>query len=450
MHIHSRPFAIAAAAYLTAAITSAQTLQDAYNNGNGGIAVSTTTKPINYTGTENIFRVYGQPDKTAGYIVGRLMVGYAVSGSPSSALLNVRSLNYTGMPPSTSWGDFSVDDFFGHGLAIAVDQTTGTTRLWTKGSTASPAGSERLILGSEAQLSTANTMVLKDHRVGIGLAPGSDPAGTLHVRSALAGHNCDLNLESGSGAVWTIASTNAGNFAIWDPAAGITRFSITPAGGVTAQGSLSVTAASGANADLALMSGAGTSWTLASTTSGQLSIWNPSNSSVPLAVNRSNDHVKVMALEFPDATVQTTSAWSLSGNNLINTNAGAVAIGTTTPGSNKLAVEGTIGARAIVVTAATPFPDYVFSDGYALMPLEDLAREVRRHRRLPGLPSAEDVARDGINVGALQTALVAKVEELSLYAIQLERQNRAMEARLTVLERTLSGSREPTAPEDAR
>lgn len=144
--------------------------------------------------------------------------------------------------------------------------------------------------------------------------------------------------------------------------------------------------------------------------------------------------------KFPDGTVQTTaggggsSYWAASGSNIYNTNAGAVAIGTTNPGSFKLAVEGKIGAREVQVTATSPFPDYVFEADYPLLPLDELESHVRTLKHLPGLPTAAEVARDGINVGALQTQLVEKIEELTLYVIDLQKANAALEARIASLE----------------
>src|SRR5512147_2002406 len=96
------------------------------------------------------------------------------------------------------------------------------------------------------------------------------------------------------------------------------------------------------------------------------------------------------------------------------TDAGSVCIGTTNPGSFKLAVEGKIGAREVQVTATNPFPDYVFESGYRLLPLEDLESHVRTQKHLPGVPTAAEVSREGINVGAFQTQLLEKVEELTL------------------------------------
>ncbi len=107
-----------------------------------------------------------------------------------------------------------------------------------------------------------------------------------------------------------------------------------------------------------------------------------------------------------------------TGNNYI---AGALSIGSSTPGSNKLAVEGTIGARKVVVTLTNPFPDYVFDRGYALPSLRSLSNYILVHHRLPELPSADSVARVGLDLGGNQTVLVKKIEELTLYILEQDK-----------------------------
>ena len=101
---------------------------------------------------------------------------------------------------------------------------------------------------------------------------------------------------------------------------------------------------------------------------------------------------------------------------------GNVGIGTINNGSNKLAVEGTIGARKVVVTATNPFPDYVFDRGYVLPSLRSLSSYIRVHHHLPELPSADSVARGGLDLGGNQTVLVKKIEELTLYIIGQDRE----------------------------
>jgi len=102
--------------------------------------------------------------------------------------------------------------------------------------------------------------------------------------------------------------------------------------------------------------------------------------------------------------------------------AGNVGIGTTNPGTNKLAVEGTIGARAVKVTLQNPWPDYVFSNNYKLPSLTSLHQYILANHRLPGMPSADSVAANGIDLGTNQALLLKKIEELTLYVIDQQKQ----------------------------
>ncbi|MES1249192.1 MAG: hypothetical protein ABUL46_00835, partial [Chitinophaga rupis] len=106
---------------------------------------------------------------------------------------------------------------------------------------------------------------------------------------------------------------------------------------------------------------------------------------------------------------------------------GNVGIGTTSTGTMKLAVEGNIGARKVVVTASNPFPDYVFSSGYQLTPLDSVARYIRLHSHLSEMPSADSVAKNGLDLGGNQEALLKKIEELTLYIIEQDAARKAQD-----------------------
>jgi hypothetical protein len=116
---------------------------------------------------------------------------------------------------------------------------------------------------------------------------------------------------------------------------------------------------------------------------------------------------------------------------------GNVGIGTTSPGTYKLAVEGTIGARDIVVTG-TPWSDYVFHPGYRLRPLREVRAYIQAHRHLPGIPSEAEVKEKGVSVGDMQAKLLAKIEELTLHMIQAEDRNNRLEQRNRDLEDRLA------------
>lgn len=96
---------------------------------------------------------------------------------------------------------------------------------------------------------------------------------------------------------------------------------------------------------------------------------------------------------------------------------GAVAIGTTNPGTNQLAVRGTIASNKIIITQQTPFPDFVFDPAYRLPSLDSLSAYIKNNHHLPDLPSAENVARNGLDLGSGQIVLVKKIEELTLYIL---------------------------------
>ena len=103
-------------------------------------------------------------------------------------------------------------------------------------------------------------------------------------------------------------------------------------------------------------------------------------------------------------------------------NEGNVGIGTTNPGTYKLAVNGTIKTKEVVVDISG-WSDFVFNDHYSLMPLWQLERYIANNKHLPQLPSAEEVAEKGVSVGDMQSRLLQKIEELTLYMIDMRKES---------------------------
>ncbi len=102
---------------------------------------------------------------------------------------------------------------------------------------------------------------------------------------------------------------------------------------------------------------------------------------------------------------------------------GNVGIGTTNPGTYKLAVEGKIGAHEVVVTT-DGWADFVFEDDYNLMPLQELDSYIKENKHLPEIPTTEEVEQNGISVGEMNAKLLQKIEELTLYIIELNKENK--------------------------
>jgi len=95
-----------------------------------------------------------------------------------------------------------------------------------------------------------------------------------------------------------------------------------------------------------------------------------------------------------------------------------VGIGTTNPGSFKLAVEGKIGAREVQVTLQSPWPDYVFEKDYKLSSLEEIKNYIDQNKHLPEVPSAKEMEKNGVQLGEMNMLLLKKIEELTLYLIE--------------------------------
>lgn len=99
-----------------------------------------------------------------------------------------------------------------------------------------------------------------------------------------------------------------------------------------------------------------------------------------------------------------------------------VGIGTdTVPVGYKCVVEGKFGCRDLIVACAPSWPDYVFESTHLLKPLDDLENYVTVNKHLPGIPSAIEIEKSGINVGEMQTKQMEKIEELFQYVIQMNK-----------------------------
>jgi len=88
----------------------------------------------------------------------------------------------------------------------------------------------------------------------------------------------------------------------------------------------------------------------------------------------------------------------------------------------KLYVNGGIMATELWVKLLTEWSDFVFADNYNLRPLHEVESYIKKHKHLPDIPSATEVAEEGINVGQMDVKLLQKIEELTLYVIEQQKQ----------------------------
>lgn len=108
---------------------------------------------------------------------------------------------------------------------------------------------------------------------------------------------------------------------------------------------------------------------------------------------------------------------------------GKVGIGTAKMGEHRLAVEGSIGARKVKVELTT-WSDFVFEKDYNLPTLQEVATHIAEKGHLKDIPSAKEVAENGIFLGEMNAKLLQKIEELTLYAIQQEKKIQQQEEKV--------------------
>ncbi len=100
-------------------------------------------------------------------------------------------------------------------------------------------------------------------------------------------------------------------------------------------------------------------------------------------------------------------------------NSGKVGIGCeNTADEFALAVKGGILTDDVLVRNQSQWPDYVFGKDYNLMSLPELKKFIGENKHLPDVPSEAEVTEEGVSVSEMQTVLLQKVEELTLYTIQ--------------------------------
>jgi hypothetical protein len=119
---------------------------------------------------------------------------------------------------------------------------------------------------------------------------------------------------------------------------------------------------------------------------------------------------------------------------------GYVGIGISTPQS-KLAVNGTVTAIKVKVTQAG-WPDYVFNNDYALPGLQEVEQYINRYHHLPGIVSEQEVEKNGVDLGDNQANLLKKVEELTLYAIQQNKELSTQQAALQKQQKEIDALKE--------
>ena len=128
---------------------------------------------------------------------------------------------------------------------------------------------------------------------------------------------------------------------------------------------------------------------------------------------------------------------TLSANDAANTNQlflkrdGNVGIGTTNP-EHKLSVVGTIASEELLLKDVQG-ADFVFEEDYDLRSLEETEQFIKANKHLPEIPSAAEMAEEGLEIKVMNIRLLQKVEELTLHLIRQEKEMQEMQEEIKAL-----------------
>jgi hypothetical protein len=144
-----------------------------------------------------------------------------------------------------------------------------------------------------------------------------------------------------------------------------------------------------------------------------------------------------------------SNIWFNSGSSQPN---GKIYIGSnasypSTTGNYKLFVEGGILTEKVKVAlrSTANWADYVFEKNYNLMPLKNVEEYINLHKHLPGIDSASELAKNGLDLAEMQAKHMAKIEEMMLYIIE---QNKTIEKNIKDIEELKNQVKVLTANED--
>ncbi|MEO5777080.1 MAG: hypothetical protein ABIQ27_09240 [Flavobacterium sp.] len=144
-----------------------------------------------------------------------------------------------------------------------------------------------------------------------------------------------------------------------------------------------------------------------------------------------------------------SNIWFNSANSTSNAKIyiGSTATYPSTSGNYKLFVEGGIMTEKVKVAlrSTANWADYVFEKNYELMPLKNVEEYIATHKHLPGIDSASELAKNGLDLAEMQAKHMAKIEEMMLYIIE---QNKTIQKNIKDIDELKKQVQVLTANED--
>ena len=153
----------------------------------------------------------------------------------------------------------------------------------------------------------------------------------------------------------------------------------------------------------------------------------PTNYNTQLFVNRNRTHALSVFNTLNNANGD--ELFTVFGN-------GKVAIGDNyVPADYHLAVKGKVLAEEVVVLLRANWPDYVFYKNYQLKPLSEVEKYINEHKHLQNIPTAKDIETNGVPLGTIVTQQMEKIEELTLYLIEQQKQIEELKKQMNTIKK---------------
>ncbi len=329
--------------------------------------------------------------------------------------------------------DFYTSGIFAARLSVAGNLLLGTT-----------------IDNGHGNLVSAGDILVNGETVGAG--GGSNNSNTALGSDALVDNATGVdNTVVGSNSCGTASAassnTSIGAYALYENGTGSSNVAIGYAAGFTAHG----------NGNVYLGNAAGSG----DTGNNKLFIAN-NDASALLYGDFSSNQLQVNAGTFPYTTFRSSSNFIVNGDTFLSDSLilNTVSTGTNTDSilvissghavhkvaqssiggafngvlNSSLAVKDTVKAGHLILSP-NEWADYVFDSSYKLPPLTDVETYIRKEHHLPGVASAAQVRKDGLDVGTGQAGLLKKIEELTLYSIGQDKKIQSLEQEVDELKK---------------
>ena len=111
-----------------------------------------------------------------------------------------------------------------------------------------------------------------------------------------------------------------------------------------------------------------------------------------------------------------------------------VGIGTSDTKGYKLAIAGKTIAEEVKIALISNWPDFIFKRNHELRTLEEVEEYINENSHLPEIPSEAEVTENGINLGEMNAKLLQKIEELTLYLIEQNKEVKDLKEKVKLLE----------------